>query len=428
VKNAAGKFLPNANVTAYQITYLNGKIIPQAQSSQATDDRGEYRMFWLPPGDYVVLADPPAYPVGTTPNATAIGGPRGGAPTPGPMSTPQFMRTFYPQSLTTAGSVVIAVKSGDQLSGMDITAQKATTYKISGEIHAGPPTVPVTAPRGRGANADPNAPQKIQVYLGLEYRDPTVIDMRSTNLGGTVPSAGTAVLTTSADGLRATFEVSNVLPGQYYLVPRVTQNFATGAGIFNINRIAVDVDDKDVKGLAIELVPSRNVDGTLTIDGHAPGNVIVRVALSAVGNPSPTYQGITARTAIPKADDGTFTILNIPQTRYLTEMGAGLRRAKLLDQAKIAIVRGERRWELSLDGGMLTYDSLRCPQLGERDAGAQEDPRAAFENDLFLRIADLEDAIDVLDRLYAEFCRLRGSPTWSKQTLPALRAWVASLE
>jgi hypothetical protein len=87
----------------------------------------------------------------------------------------------------------------------------------------------------------------------------------------------------------------------------------------------------------------------------------------------------------------------------------------------------DRRWELSLDGGMLTYDSLRCPQLGERDAGQQEDPRAAFENDLFLRIADLEDAVDVLDRLYAEFCKVRGSATWSKQTLPALRAWVDSL-
>jgi hypothetical protein len=110
-----------------------------------------------------------------------------------------------------------------------------------------------------------------------------------------------------------------------------------------------------------------------------------------------------------------------------TEMGAGLRRGKLLDQAKIAITRMDRRWELSLDGGMLTYDSLRCPQLGDRDAGAQEDPRAAFENDLFLRIADLEDAVDVLDRLYAEFCKVRGSATWSKQTLPALRAWLESL-
>ena len=109
------------------------------------------------------------------------------------------------------------------------------------------------------------------------------------------------------------------------------------------------------------------------------------------------------------------------------EIGAGLRRGKLVDQAKIAIVRGERRWELSLDGGMLTYDGLRCPALGDADRGAADDPRAAFENDLFLRIADMEDAVDVLDRLYAEFCKVRGSANWSKQTLPALRAWVESL-
>jgi hypothetical protein len=106
------------------------------------------------------------------------------------------------------------------------------------------------------------------------------------------------------------------------------------------------------------------------------------------------------------------------------EMGAGLRRGKLLDQAKIAIVRGERRWELSLDGGMLTYDSLRCPALGDRDAGTQDDPRAAFENDLFLRIADMEDAIDVLDRCYAEFCRARASGKWNRESVPRLRAWV----
>jgi hypothetical protein len=107
------------------------------------------------------------------------------------------------------------------------------------------------------------------------------------------------------------------------------------------------------------------------------------------------------------------------------EIGAGLRRGKLLDQAKLAIVRGERRWELSLDGGMLTYDGLRCPQLGDRDANLRDDPRAAFENDLFIRIADMEDAIDVLDRLYAEFCKVRGSSSWAREALPALRKWAS---
>jgi recombination associated protein RdgC len=109
------------------------------------------------------------------------------------------------------------------------------------------------------------------------------------------------------------------------------------------------------------------------------------------------------------------------------EIGAGLRRGKLLDQARLVVTRGERRFELSLDGGMLTYDGLRCPPLGDRDAAAQDDPRAAFENDLFLRIADVEDAIGVLDVLYAEFCRVRGSAAWATRTLPALRAWVEAL-
>lgn len=109
------------------------------------------------------------------------------------------------------------------------------------------------------------------------------------------------------------------------------------------------------------------------------------------------------------------------------EIGAGLRRGKLLDQAKLAIIRGERRWELSLDGGMLTYDGLRAPALGDRDASARDDPRAAFENDLFLRVAEVEDAIDVLDRLFAEFCRVRGSSRWNGRELAALRGWTKTL-
>src|SRR5262249_44121557 len=151
---------------------------------------------------------------------------------------------------------------------MDITVQKGATFKITGAIHAPTPIVSaaVAPAAGRGANPNPNAPQGIQGYLGLEYRDPTVIDMRSTNLGGTVPSVGTFFLSPSGDGLRATFEVRDVLPGQYYIVPRAIQPIPTGSGSFQINRIPVDVVDNDVNGLAIGLVPSESVNGTLTID------------------------------------------------------------------------------------------------------------------------------------------------------------------
>ncbi len=109
------------------------------------------------------------------------------------------------------------------------------------------------------------------------------------------------------------------------------------------------------------------------------------------------------------------------------ELGAGLRRGKLLDRARISITRGERRWELTLDGGLLTYDSLRCPPLGDRDPGLQDDRRAAFENDLFLRLADIEDAVGVIDWLFAAFCKTRASRAWEDDALPSLREWVAEL-
>lgn len=109
------------------------------------------------------------------------------------------------------------------------------------------------------------------------------------------------------------------------------------------------------------------------------------------------------------------------------ELGAGLRRGKLLDKARISITRGERRWELTLDGGMLTYDSLRCPPLGDRDPGLADDRRAAFENDLFLRLADIEDAVGVIDWLFAAFCKVRASSSWADAALPSLQAWVAEL-
>jgi hypothetical protein len=106
------------------------------------------------------------------------------------------------------------------------------------------------------------------------------------------------------------------------------------------------------------------------------------------------------------------------------EIGAGLRRGKLVDRARLTVRRGGRSWELTVDGGVLDLGAVRCPPLGDRDGG---DPRAAFENDLFLRLADVEELLDVLDALFAAFGRVRASDAWSRQAVPALRAWMEEL-
>jgi hypothetical protein len=342
VKNTEGRTVSNINVTANLITYENGQIVPVAQSSQTSDDRGEYRLYWLPPGEYIITADPVSAattpPPPSAPGAEEPAVQRGGrgargargetAGAPGITivpASPKYMRTFYPQSLTTAGAHTMNLKEGEQVGGADITLQKGAAYKISGTVHAatGSAFLPAGRGRGRGAN-NPNAPQGITGYLGLEFRDSSVVDIRGMTAAGTVASIGSFFLTPVENGFNAYFEVRDILPGEYYIVPRLIQAVPQGSGNFTINRVPIDVRDRDITNLALELFVGVNVNGTVTVDGHAPGNATVRVALRPDGNPSLTYQGISARAVMANADYGTFTIPTVPPTRYRVEPGVGL--------------------------------------------------------------------------------------------------------
>ena len=147
--------------------------------------------------------------------------------------------------------------------------------------------------------------------------------------------------------------------------------------------------------------------------------------LTVDGSPVELALGDRVVLAGGAADRTRLTVVGEGDVR--TEIGAGLRRGKLLDRARLVIRRGERHWEVTLDGGMLVHEGLRCPALGSRKESRDQDPRAALENDLFLRLADVEEAVAILDGLFAEFCRLRGASTWATRTLPALQAWVETL-
>ena len=76
ILDATGTLVQNINVQAYSVGYQNGFALLQPTVAKTTDDHGEYRLFWVPPGDYYVGVAPPA--------ASA---PNGGLP---------GARTFYP--------------------------------------------------------------------------------------------------------------------------------------------------------------------------------------------------------------------------------------------------------------------------------------------------------------------------------------------
>src|SRR5207253_7954192 len=70
-----GEPLGNIEVSASRASYPDGRRVLTAVQSTRTDDRGEYRLFWLPPGRYFVSAthEEGKSPMARMMNMTALG-------------------------------------------------------------------------------------------------------------------------------------------------------------------------------------------------------------------------------------------------------------------------------------------------------------------------------------------------------------------
>jgi hypothetical protein len=56
--NGNGLPFPNVQVQALKYGYEDGRRVLRTVRAILTDDLGQYRIFWLPPGEYVVMARP----------------------------------------------------------------------------------------------------------------------------------------------------------------------------------------------------------------------------------------------------------------------------------------------------------------------------------------------------------------------------------
>src|SRR5262249_54000360 len=137
-------------------SYRDGERTLTLAKAAYTDDRGEYRLFWLPPGVYYVTAQPSgqSFPGGAfvimddanhrtvrvTANGATLNGSRSGIDKLGQADAP----LFYPGTADSRSAAPIDLKPGLDISGIDFSLERVRTHTVRGTVIDGITGRPVT--------------------------------------------------------------------------------------------------------------------------------------------------------------------------------------------------------------------------------------------------------------------------------------------
>jgi hypothetical protein len=289
----------------------------------ATDDRGEYRIFGLPAGEYLVIAQPSGLIMGSPTGANdtrqttesevswaeavarrqsgGLAGPTPVAPSRGP--TLNYSTVFYPGTPDASLASPVRVGPGEERSGMDFALTLVPTARVSGTI------------------VDRSGQPIRNVTMTLDVPDDRL------SLAGIV--RGRPAVQSGADG---SFTIPAVAPGRYRLIARAAAGAAAEAGIWALHDLVVD--GREISNVALQLEPGLIVSGRLAFEAAstpAPGAddlVRARVSLtpaSADGLVDVVGPGRSAVSA-PVAADGSFTVGGlVPGAYRLTIAVPGVR-------------------------------------------------------------------------------------------------------
>lgn len=233
--------------------------ITPGTAGEKTDDRGEFRLFGLPPGEYIVSAMPDDDSGGLT---RAAGG-----------GTVGYVPVYYPGTTVAADARTVTVKAGEDAGGIDFRLQRVRTARIEGSIGA---------PEGA-------KPQDVML---------TLVPMTTAAADGSYMASVMALRALTFPTANWKFSYAGVAPGRYLLSARLIERpAAAGAGgspsaLSTLNATTLmwaaaelTIDGVDRSDVALALKPGMTLSGRVQFQA-APGSVApdfakVRVSLSS---------------------------------------------------------------------------------------------------------------------------------------------------
>jgi len=233
-----------ADVIAFKLSDFSGLPVFLRVLSAKTNDLGEYRMFWLPPGQYVVGLD-----IKDQANAAnlilsadgddeaflfrqrtgyrfvlnrAIGAGAG--------DNDKHVMTFFPGTIDPDRAVPVEVRAGAEASNININGSALPVRNVRGRVNGVPKDSGLQEP-------------------AVELTNPSV-------LSGIAPRQGEPVKKDDS-----TFLIQRVLPGVYDLV-------AAAGNLLGTTK--VEVGATDVNDVVVDLLPGVEVNGKIVIERQTP--------------------------------------------------------------------------------------------------------------------------------------------------------------
>lgn len=298
-----GEPVIGAEVRAMQHVYQHGGRILVPVQSAITDDRGEYRLFWLPPGRYFISA---VGPNRTDGSVTAVlndasgdffssserslpafpFNPIGFIPPPrtAAQDAAQYVPVYFRNARNPQAASGVEVRSAATASGIDLTVERVQKHRIRGMV--------VDARTG----ATLQDVQTLRVDDPPSYPEDELLQLASENF----PAPG---IRQQAGG----FEMRDVPTGKYILIAQARE--MTG-------RIAVEVRDEDVDDVVIPVMPGFDIAGHITIERpQGPKGELDLAKILVVLHSDPYILGFGGGSERPTTD-GRITLKNIAPGDY----------------------------------------------------------------------------------------------------------------
>ena len=243
---------------------VQGERVLTPVSRAQTDDRGQFRLFDIPPGSYFL-------------SATQGGGfpffGRGGRRR---QRGQTFPPTYYPGVPSPEQATRIEVSAGGEVGGFHLTLIEGYTYSVSGRVLA----------------SDGSPAQSVRI-ITANRSDSGQVSLR----GG------------ADTDLQGTFTVAGLLPGKYRLIARRGRRQES-----QIASASVEVIDRDIQGLTLALGSGASITGRIVSENEEPTLNWRRISVatrSAEGGRRGFGGG-----GRPIEEDFSFRISNLPGGLY----------------------------------------------------------------------------------------------------------------